>query len=185
MDENIPDPDGTSERRVAFNGPPPMVIDPGRSYTAEMVTSAGTMTVALDAVRAPATVNNFVFLARWHYYDGVIFHRVIRDFMIQGGDPEGTGRGGPGYRFADELPGPGEYRVGSLAMANAGPDTNGSQFFVVTGPSGVALPPAYALFGQVVDGLDVASAIETVPTGPGDRPDDDVVIESIVITESD
>ena len=185
MDENIPDPDGTSERRIAFNGPPPMVIDPGRSYTAEMVTSAGTMTVALDAVRAPATVNNFVFLARWHYYDGVIFHRVIRDFMIQGGDPEGTGRGGPGYRFADELPEPSEYRVGSLAMANAGPDTNGSQFFVVTGPSGVALPPAYALFGQVVDGLDVASAIETVPTGPGDRPDDDVVIESIVITESD
>ena len=185
MDENIPDPDGTSERRIAFNGPPPMVIDPGRSYTAEMVTSAGTMTVALDAVRAPATVNNFVFLARWHYYDGVVFHRVIRDFMIQGGDPAGTGRGGPGYRFADELPGSGEYRVGSLAMANAGPDTNGSQFFVVTGPSGVALPPAYALFGQVVDGLDVASAIETVPTGPGDRPVDDVVIESIVITESD
>lgn len=185
MNENIPSPDGTSERRTAFDGPPPMVIDPGRSYTAEMVTSAGVMTVSLDAVKAPATVNNFVFLARWHYYEGVTFHRVIRDFMIQGGDPEGTGRGGPGYRFVDELPDPGEYRVGSLAMANAGPDTNGSQFFIITGPSGVSLPPAYSLFGQVVDGLDVALAIGAVPTGPGDRPVEDVVVESIVITESD
>ena len=185
MDENIPDPDGTSERRIAFNGPPPMVIDLDRTYTAEITTSVGTMTVALDTGKAPATVNNFVFLARWHYYDGVTFHRVIRDFVIQGGDPEGTGRGGPGYRFADELPAPGEYRVGSLAMANAGPDTNGSQFFVITGPSGVSLPPSYSLFGQVVDGLDVASAIEAVPTGSGDRPVQDVVIESVVITDSD
>jgi cyclophilin family peptidyl-prolyl cis-trans isomerase len=162
-----------------------MVIDPARSYTATMATSSGVMTISLDAAKAPVTVNNFVFLARWHYYDGVIFHRVIRDFVIQGGDPEGTGRGGPGYRFADELPGPGEYRIGSLAMANAGPDTNGSQFFVITGPSGVSLPPAYALFGQVTEGLDVVAAIEAVPTGPNDRPVEDVVIESVVVSESD
>ena len=185
MDEHIPNADGSSERRVAFDSPPPMVIDPDRFYTATMVTSAGTMTISLDTAKAPVTVNNFVFLARWHYYDGVIFHRVIRDFVIQGGDPEGTGRGGPGYQFADELPGPGEYRVGSLVMANAGPDTNGSQFFVITGPSGVSLPPAYALFGQVTEGLDVAAAIEAVPTGPNDRPVNDVVIESVVVSESD
>ena len=184
MNEHIPNVDGSSERRVAFDGPPPMVINPDCLYSAEMITSAGAMTVALDAAKAPVTVNNFVFLARWHYYDGVIFHRVIRDFVIQGGDPEGTGRGGPGYQFADELPGPGEYQVGSLAMANAGPNTNGSQFFVITGASGVSLPPNYALFGKVSEGLDVAASIEAVPTDRNDRPVDDVVIESVVVSES-
>ena len=123
MDENIPNPDGSSERRIQFDAPPPMVIDPECNYVAEMVTTAGTMKIALNSKRAPVTVNNFVFLARWHYYDGIIFHRVIRDFVIQGGDPQGTGMGGPGYRFEDELPNSGEYQVGSLAMANAGPDT--------------------------------------------------------------
>ena len=185
MSEKIPNPDGTNERRVSFDGPPPMIIESERIYKADIVTSAGTMVAVLDAERAPVTVNNFVFLARWHYYDGILFHRIIRDFVIQGGDPEGTGRGGPGYRFADELPKAGEYRVGSLAMANAGPDTNGSQFFVISGPSGVALDPNYSLFGRVVDGLDVLAVIQAVPTGPGDRPVDDVVIESITITESD
>ena len=128
MDENVPNEDGSSERRIQFDAPPPMVIDPDCNYVAEMVTTAGTMKIALNAKRAPMTVNNFVFLARWHYYDGIIFHRVIRDFVIQGGDPQGTGTGGPGYRFEDELPNSGEYQVGSLAMANAGPGTNGSQF---------------------------------------------------------
>lgn len=184
MDDNIPNPDGTSERRISFDSSPPMVIDPDRSYSAEMVTSAGAITIDLYSARAPVTVNNFVFLARWHYYDGIIFHRIIRDFVIQGGDPEATGRGGPGYRFTDELPDPGEYQVGSLAMANAGPDTNGSQFFVITGSAGVALPPAYSLFGQVVDGLDVVAFIDGVPTGPGDRPVDDVAIESVTINEA-
>ena len=113
-----------------------MVIDPAKRYTAEMVTSKGTMTIALDPIAAPATVNNFVFLARWHYYDGIVFHRIIPGFMLQGGDPEGSGRGGPGYRFNDELPAPGRYEIGSLAMANAGPNTNGSQFFIVSGPFG-------------------------------------------------
>ena len=114
-----------------------------------------------------------------------MFHRVINGFVIQGGCPEGSGRGGPGYRFADELPKPGRYEVGSLVMANAGPDTNGSQFFVVTGPSGVGLPPAYALFGKVIKGVEVATAIQEVRTGPGDRPMEDVVIESVTVTESD
>jgi cyclophilin family peptidyl-prolyl cis-trans isomerase len=162
-----------------------MVIDPAKRYTAVMDTSLGTMTLALDAAAAPATVNNFVFLARYHYYDGIVFHRIIQGFMCQGGDPTGTGRGGPGYRFADELPAPGRYEVGSVAMANAGPNTNGSQFFIVSGPSGVRLPPQYSLFGKVVKGLDVLSAMEAVPTDRSDRPKTDVVIHSVTVTESD
>ena len=126
---------------------------------------------------------NFVNLVRRGFYDGLNFHRVISDFMIQGGCPNGNGMGGPGYRFEDELPNSGEYQVGSLAMANAGPDTNGSQFFVITGPSGVQLPPSYSLFGQVIDGLEVAEAIQSSPTGAQDRPSEDVVIESVTISE--
>ncbi|HBL08940.1 MAG TPA: peptidylprolyl isomerase [Acidimicrobiaceae bacterium] len=184
MTENLPGPDGPGERRTTFDAPPPMGIDVEKTYTAEMVTSLGTMTIHLDPIRAPETVNNFVFLARWRYYDGIVFHRVIKGFMIQGGDPEGSGSGGPGYRFKDELPAPGRYELGSLAMANAGPNTNGSQFFVITGASGVGLPPSYSLFGKAVSGFEVAQAIEQVATGPGDRPLTDVVIESVTITEA-
>ncbi len=162
-----------------------MCIDASKRYTAEMSTTLGSITIALDAVAAPATVNNFVVLARYHYYDGVIFHRIIKGFMCQGGDPEGSGRGGPGYRFADELPKPGRYEVGSVAMANSGPNTNGSQFFIVSGPSGVGLPPQYSLFGKVVKGLDVVAAMEAVSTGRNDRPQEDVVIHSVTITEAD
>jgi peptidylprolyl isomerase len=169
----------------SFSQPPAMEIDPAKQYTAEMDTSLGTLTIALDPVAAPKTVNNFVFLARQGFYDGVVFHRIIQGFMCQGGDPEGSGRGGPGYRFEDELPKPGRYEVGSLAMANAGPNTNGSQFFIISGPSGVRLPPQYSLFGKVVKGLDVVDTMEKVPTNPGDRPKDDVVINSVTITESD
>jgi cyclophilin family peptidyl-prolyl cis-trans isomerase len=150
-----------------------------------METSMGTLVIALDAISAPKTVNNFVFLALNHYYDGVIFHRIINGFVCQGGDPEGTGRGGPGYRFADELPKPGQYQIGSLAMANAGPNTNGSQFFIISGSSGVQLPPAYSLFGQVVKGLDIVDQMQRVPTMPGDRPKDDVVIRSVTINVAD
>ena len=150
-----PPADGSAERRIEFSDSPPMCIDPARTYTAVIDTSLGALTVALDPVKAPMTVNNFVVLARYRYYDGIIFHRIIEGFMCQGGDPTGTGRGGPGYRFADELPQPGEYQIGSVAMANAGPDTNGSQFFIVSGPSGVGLPPQYSLFGKVVSGLEV------------------------------
>lgn len=180
-----PAADGSSERQQTFDGPVPMCIDPNRRYTADLSTSLGSMTIALDAASAPATVNNFVVLSRYHYYDGVIFHRIIKGFMCQGGDPTGTGRGGPGYRFDDELPAPGRYEIGSVAMANAGPNTNGSQFFIVSGPSGVRLPPQYSLFGKVVNGLDVLAAMESVDTDRGDRPKTDVVINSVTITESD
>ena len=162
-----------------------MCIDPAKTYGAVMNTSMGDMTIALDPIGAPITVNNFVFLARYHYYEGIIFHRVINGFVLQGGDPEGSGRGGPGYKFGDELPKAGRYEVGSLAMANAGPNTNGSQFFVISGPSGVRLPPAYALFGKVVRGLDVIEAIQNVPTDRSDRPLADVTINSLTITESE
>ncbi len=161
-----------------------MVIDTAKRYTATMVTSHGTMVIALDPLAAPKTVNSFVFLARYHYYDGVIFHRVIPGFVLQGGDPTGTGTGGPGYKFEDELPAPGRYQIGSLAMANAGPNTNGSQFFIVSGPDGTALPPSYSLFGKVVSGLDVVKAIEAVGSRSG-APSENVVIESVTITEAD
>ncbi len=180
-----PAADGSSERRTRFDGPPPMCIDPARRYTATIATSMGDLVVALDPVAAPNTVNNFVVLARYHFYDGVVFHRIIKGFMAQGGDPDGTGRGGPGYKFADELPAAGRYEVGSLAMANAGPNTNGSQFFVVSGQSGVGLPPQYSLFGKVVKGLDVLAEIAAVPTDRGDRPREDVTITTVTIDESD
>jgi cyclophilin family peptidyl-prolyl cis-trans isomerase len=162
-----------------------MGIDPSKRYTATMETTLGTIVIALDAINAPRTVNNFVYLAGYHYYDGVIFHRIINGFMCQGGDPTGTGTGGPGYRFGDELPKPGQYQIGSVAMANAGPNTNGSQFFIVSGGSGGSLPPAYALFGQVVKGLDIVDAMQKVPTARGDRPVEDVVINSVTITVSE
>ena len=168
-----------------WSSPPDMVIDPDKRYTAEIDTSMGTMLVELDPAAAPKTVNNFVFLAREGFYDGVIFHRVIQGFVLQGGDPEGSGRGGPGYRFEDELPKAGRYEVGSLAMANAGPNTNGSQFFVISGPSGVRLPPSYSLFGKVVKGLEVVDEMQRVATGSGDRPKTEVVIESVTITVAD
>ena len=168
-----------------WNSAPDMVIDPSKRYTATMSTSMGDLVIALDAIAAPKTVNNFVFLAREGYYDGVIFHRIIQGFMCQGGDPTGTGRGGPGYKFGDELPRPGQYEIGSVAMANAGPNTNGSQFFIVSGASGVGLPPQYSLFGQVVKGLDVLDQMEKVKTGPGDKPVQDLTINSVEITEAD
>jgi cyclophilin family peptidyl-prolyl cis-trans isomerase len=130
-------------------------------------TDVGTFTVALDAKAAPKTVNNFVFLAREHFYDGLTFHRVIPGFVVQGGDPQGNGSGGPGYKFGDELPKAGAYKVGSLAMANSGPNTNGSQFFIVTGPQGAQLPPNYSLFGSVSSGIDVVKTIEAAGSQSG------------------
>jgi len=179
-----PAADGSSPKQQRFDGPPPMCIDPKKRYTAEMVTSKGTMTIALDPIAAPKTVNNFVFLARYHYYEGIVFHRIIPGFVLQGGDPTGTGSGGPGYRFADELPKPGRYELGSLAMANSGPDTNGSQFFVISGRSGIQLPPQYSLFGKVISGLDVVATIDAIGTGSG-KPKEKVTIESVTISEAD
>ena len=179
---DCPAADGSSPQVRTFDTEPPMCIDPARRYSATMVTSKGSMVIALDAQAAPRTVNNFVFLARYHYFDGIVFHRIIPGFVIQGGDPEGTGRGGPGYRFGDELPKPGRYQVGSLAMANSGPDTNGSQFFIVSGPDGVRLPPQYSLFGSVVRGGEVVEAIDAVGSRSG-APAERVVIESVTIAE--
>jgi len=184
MPSPCPNPDGSSPKQQRFEGPPPMCIDPAKRYTAEMVTSKGTMRIALDPIAAPNTVNSFVFLARYHYFEGIVFHRVIPGFVLQGGDPTGTGTGGPGYRFEDELPAPGRYELGSLAMANAGPNTNGSQFFIISGPDGMRLPPQYSLFGKVVAGLEVVSTIDQLGTGGG-QPKELVTIESVTITESE
>ena len=154
-----PNPDGSSPRQTSFDGPFDMCIDPSKRYTAEMVTSMGSLTIALDPAAAPNTVNNFVSLARYHYYDGLTFHRVIQGFVLQGGCPQGTGTGGPGYRFDDELPKPGRYELGSLAMANAGPNTNGSQFFITIDDCRAKLDKAYNLFGHVTEGIEVTQQI--------------------------
>jgi peptidylprolyl isomerase len=177
--------DGSAPKQQQFSSPPEMGIDPDKRYTATMDTSMGELVIALDAIKAPKTVNNFVFLALNHYYDGIVIHRIINGFVCQGGDPTGTGRGGPGYRFDDELPRPGQYEIGSVAMANAGPNTNGSQFFLISGPSGAGLPPQYSLFGKIVKGLDVLDAMQRVPTDRNDRPNTDVVINSVTITVAD
>ncbi len=184
MPHPFPALDGSSPKAQQFPDRPEMGIDKNKRYTATMDTSLGEIVIALDPLKAPETVNNFVFLAGYHYYDGVIFHRIIKDFVIQGGDPTGTGRGGPGYRFDDELDGI-RYQVGSLAMANAGPNTNGSQFFIISGPQGVRLPPQYSLFGQVVKGLDIVEQIQSVATDRNDRPNEDVVINSVTVVEAD
>jgi peptidyl-prolyl cis-trans isomerase B (cyclophilin B) len=147
---------------------------------ATLHTNHGAIAVELFDEDAPKTVGNFLKLARDGFYDGVIFHRVIPDFMIQGGDPTGTGRGGPGYTFEDEF---NEQKVvrGALAMANAGPNTNGSQFFIVTAAACPWLDGKHTVFGRVTDGLDVVDAIEQVPTDASDKPRDDVVIERVAV----
>jgi cyclophilin family peptidyl-prolyl cis-trans isomerase len=180
-----PPTDGSGERTITFADSFQQCIDPTKTYTAEVETNKGSFTITLDPSRAPGTVNNFVSLARSKYYDGVICHRVVTDFVVQCGDPDGTGRGGPGYTFADELPAEGEYEIGSIAMANAGPDTNGSQFFIITGENGAGLPPSYSLFGTVTAGLDTTVEALAALAGPGDGPPtEEIVMERITITES-
>ena len=178
-----PPTDGAAERSTSFTSAPPMCLTPGVDYQAVITTDAGAVTVDLLEEKAPETVNNFVFLARHKYYEGITFHRVIPGFMIQGGDPQGTGSGGPGYEFADELPEDGEYEIGSMAMANAGPGTNGSQFFIVTGDSGVTLPPDYSLFGTVTEGMEAVKAIEDDGSSQG-APQTLHTIESVEIVEA-
>ena len=165
-----------------YDSQPDMTIDLDRTYAATLHTNHGDISIEFDAVKSPLTVNNFVFLARDGFYDGVIFHRVIKGFMIQGGDPTGTGMGGPGYKFRDELEGPGSYSRGTVAMANAGPNTNGSQFFIMHSDYG--LPHNYSIFGRVTDGLDVVDTIANTATGAQDRPVEDCVINSVTIAES-
>jgi cyclophilin family peptidyl-prolyl cis-trans isomerase len=151
--------DGSAPHYTKFAAAPPMCIDTAKKYTVTFQTDAGTITAQLDPSKAPKTVNSFVFLTGYHYFDGIVFHRVIPGFVIQGGDPTGTGSGGPGYQFADELPKAGDYKDGSMAMANSGPNTNGSQFFIIDGSQGTSLPPSYSLFGQVTGGMDVVTKI--------------------------
>jgi peptidyl-prolyl cis-trans isomerase B (cyclophilin B) len=147
-----------------------------------MTTSEGPITIELFDADAPKTVQNFKDLAGKGFYDGLIFHRVIRDFMIQGGCPQGTGTGGPGYQFEDEI---NDHKIvrGALAMANAGPNTNGSQFFLVTTPEAPWLDGKHTVFGQITEGLDVVDKIEGKPTDARDKPTDDIKIESVTITE--
>ncbi len=160
---------------------PEFTIDGAKNYTATLHTNHGDISLALDAGRSPLTVNNFVFLAREGFYDGVIFHRVISGFMIQGGDPTGTGSGGPGYKFRDETDGPGSYSRGTLAMANSGPNTNGSQFFICHVDAG--LPHSYTIFGSVSEGLEAVDSIAATKV-VADRPVEDVTINSVTVTES-
>ncbi|HEY7036279.1 MAG TPA: peptidylprolyl isomerase, partial [Thermomicrobiales bacterium] len=174
--------------RLQWSAPPAMVIDPAKTYTARVETSLGDFTITFFPQEAPVTVNNFVCLARAGYYDDTTFHRIVAGFVIQGGDPTGTGAGGPGYEFADE-PVTRSYELGTVAMANAGPDTNGSQFFVVVGDSGTQLPPQDTIFGQVTKGMDVVDRIAAVPTragGSGEKstPIEPVTIEKITIDET-
>ena len=171
-----------------WSAPPAMAIDPEKTYTAEIKTNYGMITVEFYPEDAPQTVNNFICLAKAGYYDNTPFHRIIAGFVIQGGDPTGTGRGGPGYKFNDE-PISKDYLKGTLAMANAGPNTNGSQFFIVLDNLTGRLPKNYTVFGQVTSGLDVVDQIAAVPVGRSDsgensKPSQAVTLESVTVTES-
>lgn len=167
--------------------PPLMTINPNSNFTAAIRTNKGDITIELFAADAPMTVNNFVFLARERFYDGVVFHRVIKDFMIQTGDPTGTGAGGPGYKFDDE-PVTRSYTKGIVAMANAGPNTNGSQFFIVHAAN-AGLPPSYTIFGQVIEGIETVDILASTPVSMSARgelsvPTEVLRIETIEISES-
>lgn len=186
---NTPDANQTTGQIAgaaeSVQNPHEMVIDQENQYTATLQTSAGPITMRLNDDQTPITVNNFVTLARDGFYNGTIFHRVIEGFMIQGGDPEGTGAGGPGYRFMDE-PFEGEYTRGTVAMANAGPDTNGSQFFIIH--QDYDLPPDYVIFGEVIEGIETVDAIATAevttsPMGEPSVPVEPVTVETVTITE--
>jgi cyclophilin family peptidyl-prolyl cis-trans isomerase len=166
-----------------YGGPPPMVIDPSKRYTATIATDGGDIVIELFADKAPRTVNNFVFLAQDGYYDGVTFHRVIHGFMAQGGDPTGTGRGGPGYRFDDEFhPALRHDQPGILSMANAGPGTNGSQFFI-TYVATPHLDDRHTVFGRVISGMDVVEAIPERDPMRASEPG--VAMDSVAITEEE
>lgn len=179
-----PPEEGADEPVLAFAAAPPTCIDLDTTYRATLTTSEGDIVLELDPALDPVSVNNFIVLARYRFYDGVTFHRVIEDFVIQGGDPVGDppGTGGPGYQFSGGTP-TDEYEIGDIAMANhrGDPSSNGAQFFIITGPNGASLPPLYSPLGQVVEGLDVAVGIQSVETNDDDQPVTDVIIESIDI----
>ena len=191
-----PPTDGSAQRQIAYDtasGGFKQCIDPAKTYSATIKMKVGDtsydVVVDLDAKKAPITVNNFVSLSRAKFYEAVPCHRIIPNFVAQCGDPQGTGSGGPGYQFGDELPAAGEYKIGSLAMANSGPNTNGSQFFIITGSDGAALPANYSLFGKVRDGQDATIKALDAAGNPdksknGVPPIVGVGITSVTITES-
>jgi cyclophilin family peptidyl-prolyl cis-trans isomerase len=191
-DTPCPDPNGGSPRTTTFEKPPPLCIDPAKTYAAAIETSKGLITVDLDAKNAPKTVNNFVVLSQYHFYDGLPFHRIAAGQYIQGGSPTATGSGGPGYAFEDETPVT-PYKIGTMAMANAGADTNGSQFFFVIGQSGVDVlsqAPNYSILGQVSLGMKVLESIEkkgsaeTASDPDSGKPTEMITIESVTIKET-
>jgi cyclophilin family peptidyl-prolyl cis-trans isomerase len=180
----FPNLNGTSPRYTKFSSAPPFCIDATKTYTASVQTDIGTFTIELLPKYAPVTVNNFVFLAGYHYYEGTVFHRVIPGFMNQGGDPTATGNGGPGYSFKDELPSASSaYGTGALAMANAGANTNGSQFFIVVPGGGSQLSPNYSVFGQVTSGMNIVEKINSDGTSAG-TPNVYHKIIKVTVTES-
>ncbi|ARU61630.1 peptidylprolyl isomerase [Tumebacillus avium] len=190
QDQNNSGSVDTSKPQKQYAKKPEMKIDKAKTYTATLKTNKGDIKIKLLDDEAPVTVNNFVFLAQDKYYDGVTFHRVIKDFMIQSGDPTGTGAGGPGYQFEDELPPAKQYTKGIVAMANAGPDTNGSQFFIGSGSQvdGLNRMPNYTVFGEVTEGIEIVDKIASVPVGQSpsgemSKPQEDVHIETITIEE--
>jgi cyclophilin family peptidyl-prolyl cis-trans isomerase len=185
-----PAPQPMAKTQKHWDKPPAMAINANKTYQATISTNKGDMTIDLFAKNAPQTVNNFVFLSKQHFYDQLIFHRIIKSFMIQTGDPNGNGSGGPGYSFPDELNSPYKYEKGIVAMANAGPNTNGSQFFICSGPdsSNLNAAPNYTIFGKVTSGMDTVDKIASVPvkagpTGEESEPTAKVFIKTITITE--
>jgi cyclophilin family peptidyl-prolyl cis-trans isomerase len=183
-DAECPPVEGADSQTREFDAAPPMCLDDGVSYQAIVTTNQGEFTIALDAESAPVAANNFVFLARNQYFDDTVCHRIIPNFVVQCGDPTATGTGGPGYTIVDEPPAPGEYQIGSIAMAKTvEPDSAGSQFFIITGSDGAALPPEYALFGQVTDGLDTTVEAMAAAGSPDGVPTEPIEIQSIRIVE--
>ncbi len=184
-DSDCPPVEGADAPTRSFDAAPPMCLEAGASYEAVVTTNKGEFTIAVDPESAPVAANNFVVLARNQYFDDTVCHRIIPNFVVQCGDPTATGTGGPGYTIVDEPPAAGQYQVGSIAMAKTpAPDSAGSQFFIITGSDGTALPPEYALFGQVTDGLDTTVATMTAAGTPDGTPSEPIEIQSIRIVQS-
>jgi cyclophilin family peptidyl-prolyl cis-trans isomerase len=182
---DCPPAEGADTPTRQFAGPPPDCLTEGVTYDAIVTTNQGEFTIELDTEQGPIAANNFVFLARNQYFDDTPCHRIIPNFVVQCGDPTGTGTGGPGYTIVDEPPAPGQYRLGSIAMAKTpAPDSAGSQFFIIIGSDGAALPPEYALFGQVIDGFDTTvAAMAAAGTAGQGTPSEPIQIESVRIVE--
>ncbi len=182
---DCPTVEGADSQTRSFDAAPPMCLEPGVSYEAVVTTNKGEFTIELDPASAPVAANNFVFLARNQYFDDTVCHRIIPNFVVQCGDPTATGTGGPGYTIVDEPPAPGQYQIGSVAMAKTpAPDSAGSQFFIITGSDGAALPPDYALFGDVTDGFDTAVEAMAAAGSPDGVPSETIEIQSIRIVQS-